>query len=71
MRLKRDISPLGRTEEGIQLYRFKYLWSGQEYVGVMAQDLLETHPWAVSIDRSGFYMVDYDKLGLEMLTFGE
>lgn len=71
IRLKRDISPLTTTENGIQLYRFKYLWSDQEYVGVMAQDLVESHPEALSKDEFGFYRVDYTKLDLRMMTIEE
>lgn len=71
IRLKRSITPLLRTADGIQLYSFQYLWSDQVYVGVMAQDLVATHPEALSIDSFGFYHVDYDKLGLQMLTLEE
>lgn len=37
----------------------------------MAQDLLDTHPYALSIDERGYYIVDYSLLGLEMLTYSE
>ena len=69
-RLKRDIAPIAVTESGIQLYSFKYLWSDQVYVGVMAQDLLEHPQWkeAVITKQNGFYAVNYRKLGLEMTT---
>jgi hypothetical protein len=70
-RLKRDIVPLSKTTTGIQLYRFKYLWSDQEYVGVMAQDLIHSHPYALLQDELGFYRVDYSKLGLRMMTIEE
>ena len=70
IRLKRDIVLLGQTEQGIKLYSFKYLWSDQVYVGVMAQDLLENPKWqdAVITNPSGYYSVNYSKLGLEMVT---
>ncbi|MCE7526835.1 tail fiber domain-containing protein [Polynucleobacter sp. IMCC 30228] len=70
IRLKRDIVLLGQTEQGIKLYSFKYLWSDQVYVGVMAQDLLENPKWqdAVITNPSGYYSVIYSKLGLEMVT---
>ena len=70
IRLKRDIVLLGQTEQGIKLYSFKYLWSDQVYVGVMAQDLLENPKWqdAVITNPNGYYSVIYSKLGLEMVT---
>ncbi|MGB4759509.1 MAG: tail fiber domain-containing protein [Candidatus Saccharimonadales bacterium] len=70
-RLKRDIHFLGQASNGIRLYSFKYLWSNVTYVGVMAQDLLESHPEAVATDDNGFYRVNYEMLGLEMKTFEE
>lgn len=70
-RIKHNIVPLATTKDGIQLYRFQYLWSDQVYVGVMAQDLLQTHPEALYMDANGFYLVDYSALGLEMLTWAE
>jgi hypothetical protein len=71
IRLKRNIVALCTTDSGIQLYRFKYLWSNQEYVGVMAQDLIHIHPEALSKDELGFYRVDYSQLGLRMMTIEE
>jgi hypothetical protein len=70
IRLKRDIVLLGQTEQGIKLYSFKYLSSDQVYVGVMAQDLLENPKWqdAVITNPTGYYSVNYSKLGLEMVT---
>ena len=69
-RLKRDITPIVVTDSGIQLYSFKYLWSDQVYVGVMAQELLNNPQWkeAVITKQNGFYAVNYSKLGLEMMT---
>lgn len=72
--LKRDIQHLStaQTKQGsINLYRFKYLWDDQEYVGVMAQELLTTHPDAVLVGTGGYYRVDYDMLGIPFLTYEE
>lgn len=70
-RLKRNIEPVG-TFNGIQLYRFQYLWSDQFYVGVMAQDLLGTkHADALGNSFMGYYTVDYAKLGTRMYTLEE
>ena len=69
-RLKTDISPLLKTDKGIQLYAFRYLWSNEMFVGVMAQDLAEQPQFAsaVSIGKHGFYQVDYQAIGLNMMT---
>jgi len=69
-RLKRDIVPIAKLESGIRLYRFRYLWDETPRVGVMAQDLLadETTRDAVIVTASGFFAVDYSRLGLKMVT---
>jgi hypothetical protein len=72
-RLKRDITPIALTSSGIQLYSYQYLWSDEVYVGVMAQDLLSNPQWkdAVITSNTGYYKVDYSKLGLQMMTLGQ
>ena len=72
-RLKRDITPIALTSNGIQLYSYQYLWSDEVYVGVMAQDLLSNPQWkdAVITSNTGYYKVDYSKLGLQMMTLGQ
>ena len=70
-RLKRNIVRLGETTAGLPLYRFEYVWGGPVYVGVMAQDIAILHPDAVIKDASGYYRVDYDKLGLRLETLEE
>ncbi len=70
-RLKTDIQELTKTDNGYQLYRFKYLSDPDriDYVGVMAQDIIGTFPDAVAISNDGFYAVDYAHLGLQMTTY--
>ena len=72
-RLKRDIQQLTTMPNGIKLYSFKYLWSEDVYVGVMAQDLLSNPQWkdTVLTSKTGHYSVDYSKLGTQMMTLGE
>jgi len=72
-RLKRDITPIALTSNGIQLYSYKYLWSDEVYVGVMAQNLLSNPKWkdAVITSNTGYYKVDYSKLGLQVMTLGQ
>jgi hypothetical protein len=67
-RLKRNIVRLGATISGLPLYRFEYIWGGPVYVGVMAQDVAIVRPDALITDASGYYRVDYDKLGLRLET---
>jgi hypothetical protein len=70
-RLKKDIQYLYVLPNGIRLYRFRYIWGGPAYVGVMAQELLESYPEAVSTNQFGYYQVNYHLLGLEMRTYEE
>jgi hypothetical protein len=51
---------------GLPLYRFQYRQRTGVYLGVMAQDVLNVVPSAVSIGSDGYYMVDYNKLGIAM-----
>lgn len=69
IRLKRDIHPIGLSPDGLTLYRFRYLWSEVEMVGVMAQEVLEVAPEAVILAADGFYRVDYARLGLRCTTY--
>lgn len=61
--LKRDIK-LVDVVQGYKIYTYKYIWSNEEHKGVMAQDVLETNKDAVTMNKNGYYMVDYSKLGV-------
>ena len=67
VRLKDNVSRIGTTAHGLPFYTFSYIGKSEVYAGVMAQDVLEVMPEAVLLDRSGFYTVDYRRLGLRML----
>lgn len=69
--LKRDITQLAMLNNGIALYRFRYFWSDQVYVGVMAQQVAQIEPDAVVRHPDGFLYVNYDRLGLKMQTWEE
>jgi hypothetical protein len=60
---------LGELPSGLPLYRYRYLWSDTVYVGVMAQEVADFTPDAVSRDAHGYLRVDYNRLGLEFLTY--
>ncbi|MEO5627561.1 MAG: tail fiber domain-containing protein [Candidatus Saccharimonadales bacterium] len=70
-RLKKNISHVQTLDNGIRLYSFEYIWGGPVYVGVIAQEILRSHPEAVVTDKYGYYAVDYETLGLKLLNPGE
>ena len=70
-RLKRDIVLLTRLDNGVGIYRYRYLWSDTIYVGVMAQEVAAIVPDAVVLGRDGYYRVIYARLGLRMITWDE
>ena len=70
-RLKTNIKPLGK-ENGVNLYSWDWNEDGkrvadpaQPTVGVMAQELQETHPHLVQLGSDGFLRVDYSGLAAE------
>jgi polysaccharide biosynthesis/export protein len=71
VRVKRDITPIAKLENGLRLYRYRYAWSDTLYVGVMAQEVLEVAPHAVSRGADGYLRVNYARLGLRMQLWDE
>lgn len=71
VRLKRDIVAIGRLENGLTLYRYRYLWSRQLFVGVVAQEVARISPEAVMRGADGYLRVDYLRLGLRLQTWQE
>jgi outer membrane immunogenic protein len=72
IRLKRDIALVGRLDNGLGLYRYRYLWSDTVYIGVMAQEVALLHPAAIVRSALDDYLrVDYSRLGLKLLTLAE
>ncbi len=64
LRLKTDIRRVGTAAHGLPLYTFRYIGERGLYEGVMAQDVLEIMPTAVSVAEDGYYRVDYELLGI-------
>lgn len=62
-RLKTNIKKVGKTADGFNAYAFNYIWGGPEQIGVMAQEVLESKPEAVTLHPSGYLMVDYSQIG--------
>ena len=57
------------TVNGVNVYDFDYIDKSNgdgRYRGVMAQEVMETHPDAV-VDIAGVYHVDYNKLPVDMV----
>jgi hypothetical protein len=71
IRLKRDIAQVGEIDRGINLYRYRYLWSDTTYVGVMAQEVAAVKPEAVVRGADGYLRVDYARLGLRLQTLDQ
>jgi Chaperone of endosialidase len=71
IRLKRDIARVGELDSGINLYRYRYLWSDTTYVGVMAQEVAEVVPEAILRGADGYLRVDYARLGLRLQTWDQ
>jgi hypothetical protein len=65
-RLKENIIKTGKSPSGIPIYQFNYIGGSETYSGAMAQDLLNIKPEVVFVDDSGFYMVDYSGIDVDM-----
>jgi hypothetical protein len=71
IRLKRDISQVGQLDNGLALYRYRYIWNDTSYVGVMAQEVAKVVPDAVACGADGYLRVNYGRLGLRLMTWDE
>ena len=69
IRLKRDVALVARRSDGLGIYSYRYLWSDDVYVGVLAQEVALIHPDAVARDPLyGYLSVDYGRLGLPLIA---
>lgn len=68
IRLKTEIKRVGELENGIPVYRWKWTNEAKKIVGdqgtlgVLAQEILNIMPEAVSIGSDGYYQVDYGRV---------
>jgi hypothetical protein len=60
-RLKSGIRRVGTTDDGLPVYVYR-MGDGPTQMGVMAQEVEEREPDAVSTHSSGYKMVDYDRV---------
>ena len=65
IRLKHSIRKIGVSKAGISKYLFKYKNDNRLYHGVMAQEIKDTYPSAITIDSKGYYKVDYDLIDVD------
>lgn len=68
-RLKDNIEYVGTDDvTGLNLYEFNYISDpDSRYIGVMADEVMDYNPDAVIEQDDGYFAVDYDMLGLEMV----
>jgi hypothetical protein len=71
IRVKRDIVQVGRLPSGLGLYRYRYKWSDEIYVGVLAQEVAKVAPAAVRRGLDGYLRVNYRRLDLKFMTWSE
>lgn len=64
-RLKENIVPMGKRK-GLRVYAYNYKGHPDRYIGVMAQDIKQIKPEAITFHPNGYMMVDYGILGIDM-----
>lgn len=69
LRLKHDVVEVGRLANGIGIYRFVYNGGHTTYVGVIAQEVQNVMPAAITQGTDGYLRVRYNKLGLKFQTY--
>ena len=62
---------IGYLSDGLGLYRFSYNGSNTPYVGVIAQEVAQVAPHAVTRGRDGYLRVYYEKLGLRFQRYDQ
>lgn len=60
-RLKTDIKPVGKLDNGLTVYSYRYVWGGPQHIGLMADEVKSVHPDAVIKQEGGYDAVDYLK----------
>ena len=58
-RLKENIQEVGKTHAGVPIYTYNMKRGGPKQMGVMAQELEQVNPGAVTKNHVGYRMVDY------------
>jgi len=63
VRLKADIVPLGRDDNGLMGYEWTYIFAPGRYRGYLAHEVKALYPHAVVTQPNGFDAVDYARIG--------
>ncbi len=58
-RLKTDIKRVGKLDNGLAVYQYRFKDGGPIHIGVMAQEVAQVRPEAVHVMPDGFLAVDY------------
>lgn len=58
-RMKTDIRPVGKLDNGLTVFVYRYIDGGPFHLGLMADDVKELHPSAVERGPDGFDRVRY------------
>jgi Chaperone of endosialidase len=66
VRAKRDIVAVGQLDNGVGIYRYRYIGQEQAYVGVIAQEVAQVVPEAVTVGEDGYLRVNYGRLGHDL-----
>jgi hypothetical protein len=69
--LKHNVTFLGQLDNGLSFYRFSYVGSDKVYVGVMAQEVQNVMPDAVTRGSDGYLRVFYQKVGVKFQTYDQ
>ncbi|MBQ8676868.1 MAG: hypothetical protein IJ529_00165 [Alphaproteobacteria bacterium] len=59
-RLKENIFPVGKLFNGLTVYRFNFKGCPFPQIGLIAQEVCQHYPEAVTVDKDGFLKVDYN-----------
>ena len=62
LRLKKNISKIGKSESGLNIYEFNYIDKEGTYQGVMSNEVPKE---AVLVDIDGYDLVDYSKVDVD------
>ena len=65
-KLKTNVVYAGTAKSGVRLYEFSYKGFKSRWIGVIAQEVRQSHPEAVYEDENGFLRVDYKKLDVTL-----
>ncbi len=63
-RLKENIQLVRRRPDGLGIYTFNFKGDDTRFEGLIASDVLAHAPDRVAKHKNGFYMIDYDGLGV-------